>query len=530
MQKLKRKIKNEINENKEYLYLGYLISILTMIPQFVASLHLTVHLIFLSLVLIIVLSMLKFSKLLFSIFIIYINLTNIIIGHIFIHWGYSGHILNRIEVAFESPDYQSLEYLNTYIDYKDVLLVLYSIFILVLLYKFLVHFKHSFKVIKFLGFILFIAILLPVNFTRNPIERIEPFSIPHEVNKAKEFFLYPRLRTEYLNTLPSKPIVDKQKIYDAVIVIQGEAANKHHMSIYGYDKNTTPFFSSLQKNDNFYIFNAISPVNETRFSVPILHTKATVYNFFDAYMHSRSIIGDFRIHGYETHWISSQASSGLYDSTISSLSREANTIFFANIDTDSWDIETNINTDKALVDYLNSFKDKNISTSQMYFIHLIGSHFIYENRYTQDAILFQNNPNIQEKYDNTIYYTDYILKNLFNYFKKSFKDKNILFIYTSDHGQVVSEEKHGHGFIPAFKDEYDVPFIIYSNIKNNRIDELYKNNQKKYFNLENLNYMIEYISGINDDLNISYSSKVFGLEPGNIFDYDKLDFYIDTKQ
>jgi len=526
-----KKIKNEINENRKYLYLSYLISILTMIPQFIVSLPLSLtHLIFLFLVLLIVLFISKFSKLLFTVFIIYLNLTNIIIGHIYIHWGYSGHIRDRIEVALASPNYESLEYLNTYIDYRDIFLVFYTIFILVLLYKFLVHFKHSFKVIKFLGFILFITILLPVNFYRNPIEKIEPFSIPYEAYKAKEFFLYPRLRLEYLRTLPNNSIVDKQKKYDVVVVIQGEAVNKHHMSIYGYDKNTTPFFSSLQKNDNFYIFNAISPVNETRFSVPILHTKATVHNFFDAYIHSRSIIGDFRIHGYDTHWISSQATSGQYDSTVAPMSAEANTIFFANGEFDANTIESSTKTDKILVDYLNSFKDKNISRPQMYIIHLIGSHFTYEKRYTQDVALFKNTTNIQEQYDNTIYYTDRILKNLFNYFEKSFKDKKILFVYTSDHGQVVSEEKHGHGFFPAFKDEYDVPFVIYSNIKNNRINKLYNNNQKSFFNLENFNYMIEYISGINDNANISYSSEVFSLNPKNIFNYNTLDYYRDTKK
>ncbi len=527
-----KRIKNEINENREYLYLSYLISILTMIPQFIASFPLNgfTHIIFLSLVLLTVLFISKVSKLLFSIFIIYLNLTNIIIGHIFIHWGYSGHIRSRIEVAFESPNYESLEYLKTYIDYRDIFLVLYTIFILVLLYKFLVHFKHSFKVIRFSGFILSIAIILPVNFYKNPIKKIEPFSIPYEAYSAKEFFLYPRLRIEYLKTLPNNSIVDKQRKYDVVVVIQGEAVNKHHMSIYGYDKNTTPFFLSLQKSNNFYIFNAISPVNETRFSVPILNTKATVHDFFDAYIHSRSIIGDFRIHGYDTHWISSQASSGLYDSTVGSMSAEANTIFFANGGSDARTIESSVKTDKVLVDYLNSFKDKNISRPQMYFIHLIGSHFTYENRYTQDVALFKNTTNIQEQYDNTIYYTDNILKNLFNYFEKSFKDKKMLFVYTSDHGEVVSEEKYGHGFTPTFKDEYDVPFVIYSNIKNNRINKLYKNNQKSYFNLENLNYMIEYICGMSNDSNISYSSDVFALEPKNIFDYNGLNFYIDTKK
>ncbi len=79
--------------------------------------------------------------------------------------------------------------------------------------------------------------------------------------------------------------------------------------------------------------------------------------------------------------------------------------------------------------------------------------------------------------------------------------------------------------MPPYKDEYDVPFVIYSSIKNPRLDELYKENKKGYFNLENFNYITNYISGISDENNISYSSNIFALEPKNIFNYNNIEFY-----
>ena len=79
--------------------------------------------------------------------------------------------------------------------------------------------------------------------------------------------------------------------------------------------------------------------------------------------------------------------------------------------------------------------------------------------------------------------------------------------------------------MPPYKDEYDIPFVIYSSVKNTKIDELYAKNKKGYFNLENLNYIIKYLSGITEDNNISYSSDVFAVQPKNIFDYNKLEYY-----
>jgi len=161
----------------------------------------------------------------------------------------------------------------------------------------------------------------------------------------------------------------------------------------------------------------------------------------------------------------------------------------------------------------------------MYLIHLIGSHSKYTTRYPKNITLFKNTTTIQEEYDNSIFYTDYILKNIFYYFKNKFQNKKILFVYISDHGEVVNKDKNGHGFLPPFKDEYEAPFILYRTIKNNRINELYQSNKKGYFNLENLNYIVEYISGMRNNARISYSNKVFALEPKYIFNYDKLDFY-----
>ncbi len=517
------KLKNEIKENKKYIYLSYLISILTMFPQYLFSPPLSSyspHIIFVFLSLIILFFIAKFSKLLFLIFIIYINLSNIIIGHIFFHWGYNNvDIQPRIDVALISPVYESYEYLKAYFDYRDILLVVYTIFVLFLTYIFIRHFKHSFKILKFLAFVLSTAIIIAAVFYRNPLMDIEPFSIPYKCVKSTTYSKLFKERSKYLRThqIPIQ-ITKNQSIYDKVVIIQGESANKHHMSIYGYDKNTTPYLSNLKTKGKLYIFNTIAPSNQTKYSIPIFYTKASVHNYKNAFLHSLSILSDFKISGYKTFWISNQGETGSTDTSVSSIAKEADITHFKNTYT------YQAKPDEKILRYLDKITDN--TNKEMYVFHLMGSHSYYKDRYTKNVNLFKNPKNLLEEYDNTIYYTDYIIKGIAN----KFKDHKVLIIYVSDHGEVVSENKgqrNGHGYFPPYKDEYDIPFVIYSSVSNDRIEELYNNNKKGYFNLENLNYMIEYMSGIRNDSNISYSSDVFSLKPKNIFDYDKLKFYKD---
>ena len=424
-------------------------------------------------------------------------------------------------VSMVSPMYETLEYLKSYIDYRDALLVVYTIFTLGLLYRFLVHYKHSFRVIRFLSFIASTAVIVAFSYYFNPLKDQEPFNIPAEYMELKGYSEFYKTRTDYLEGMEKVYDKNSSLIYDKIVIIQGESANKHHMSIYGYDENTTPFLSLLKSKNSLFVFNAIAPTNQTRYSVPILHTKATVHDFSEPFIHSRSIIGDFNLRGYKSYWISNQGLAGKHDTSIASMVQEADVRYVENLEFSS------AKSDAAVLSYLDGIKDN--SDKEVYLMHLMGSHSDYTDRCDDKNILFKKPINIIQEYDNSIYYTDYILQKIFTHFGDKFPDKKILFIYVSDHGEVVNAKQNGHGFLPAYKEEYDVPFVIYSSVKNSRIDEIYKSNKKGYFNLENLNYMIEYISGMSNKSNISYSNDVFALEPENIIDYNKLKFYGDSK-
>jgi glucan phosphoethanolaminetransferase (alkaline phosphatase superfamily) len=514
---VKNKIQAEFYQNRTYFYFGTLISSLTILPQLIFSPNPT-HTLFLTITLIVLISIPKFSKILFSVFIIFINLSNILIGHIALHWGYAlADIQPRIEVAFLSPIYESKEYLANYIDYRDYGLTLFSFFVLFLLLKFLRHFTHSYKIFRTIGLGVFISILLAVTYNINPIREMEPFSVPCEVctviddkNKIDHIL---KARKEYIDHIKISKASTKNQYYDKIIIVMGESVNKSHMSLYGYTFSTTPFLMALQQSRKLYVFNAIAPSNQTRHSIPIDLTEANVHYYEDRYLHSCSLLTNFKANQYETYWISNQGNVGKNDSSISSMASEANTTFYANVN------YLDAKTDEVLLEYLNKLQPN--SQKEMFLLHLMGSHSDYINRYKKETALFKNSKNIIEEYDNSIHYSDYILSQIF----EKFKHEKLLLIYLSDHGEIINLENNGHGFLPSYKDEYTVPFVIYSNVKNPRLDEIYKDNKKGYFNLENFSSIIQYVSGISNHKNLSYSHDVISVEPNNIVDFDTLEFY-----
>lgn len=108
------------------------------------------------------------------------------------------------------------------------------------------------------------------------------------------------------------------------------------------------------------------------------------------------------------------------------------------------------------------------------------------------------------------------MSGIYNVFKK----KNILFIYVADHGEVVHASKSGHGFIPSYQDEYDIPLVIHRSLENKRIETLKDLNSKKLFNTASFNHMLQYIIGIeNDTSKISNDASVIDVDLENIQNY-----------
>jgi len=495
-------IKEELSNNKHYIQKAFFIAFFSVLPQFLIMSRINhFSTLFFTIILLILLS--KISRFLFFLFIIYINITDIILVHIKLHWG--GSFADRLGVALESPLYETKEYLSAYVTWQDYLMIFYSVILIFLTIRFILSFSynHLYKNLKlFLSLVIFLSLV-----------KHEPFNMISKYFQVKDRANIVYQRKKNLTNEHLTKIDNPTQFYDKVIIIQGESANKHHLSLYGYSIKTTPFLDTLFKNKQIYKFNVIAPSNQTRYSVPMIFSPANVVEWEKNFINNHSIITDFKLNGYNTYWISNQGKIGKYDDYVTSIADEADNNIFFNKGTYS-----TAKSDIVIKNYLDN-KIKN-SKKEFYVFHLIGSHGDYNKRYLKDKVIFKTPKSIIEEYDNSIYFTDYILKTIFNYFKKG----KVLIVYLSDHGEVVNVKKNGHGFLPPFRDEYDIPMIIYSSVKNERIEKLQKLNKKK-FNMENMNYIIKYIAYISNDLNISYSNKIFSVEPKHKFNYNKLQFF-----
>ena len=503
------KLKDEFSYNLPYFWRALGITLLTIVPQLLMSqsLRYLTTIVFVTLFLLLIS---KVSKTAFSLFVTYLLILNIFQANVALHWGGQTEDLSpRVEVAMISPQYETSEYFHDFVDYRDYLVFAYSLTVFFILVWFVIYHKHNSKRLKryalILAFLLFIV-----------LQNQQPFKLLKKFISISERSEVINERNTYLATLDLKKKESVSHLYDKIIIVQGEAANKNFMEVYNYKEPTTPYLTSLRKTGNLTLFNAIAPSNQTRYSVPMIFTKADVHHWRQNFTHSPSILTEMRVYGYKTHWVSNQGKMGEHEDYITNISMEADsTTFLHQV------ISTHGNSDRVIGDYL--VKKTESSEPEVYVFHLMGSHVAYRERYDQKDALYSHPKNIIEEYANTIYATDFIIKDIIEHFDR--KGSRLLVIYLSDHGEVVTKERHGHGLLPTFADEYDIPLVVYSNTPNKRIAELHQTNTIQTINAESMNYFIMYIAGLSEDKNISYSQDIFSLEPKNVYPYNTLDYY-----
>lgn len=255
-------------------------------------------------------------------------------------------------------------------------------------------------------------------------------------------------------------ITSDSNVRTAVIVI-GESACRDYMNVYGYERDNTPWMTQNRNNDNFIFFdNTYSSYKLTNKSLIYLLTEKSQYNDKEVYS-SLNFIEIAKAAGFKTYWISNQGNISNYRESYNVVAQKADEKRF--LEGSSYDEEL-----LGLLDISNG-NNKNLIV-----IHLAGSHSPYKN-YPIDFKKFPND-NINDNYDNSILYTDYILQQIFAKLSPHNLD---LFIYISDHG-----EKKG-----MLRNQFDfrmerIPFMMYCSDdyikKHNNFAEI-ENGKHKYF-------------------------------------------------
>jgi len=245
-----------------------------------------------------------------------------------------------------------------------------------------------------------------------------------------------------------------KKINANLIVIVFESLRKQNMSVYGYDRKTTPFLDSITqvKSNEFFIFNkAFTSSTTTMLAVPAILSGITPYQD-PKLIHTMPLIWDygkllnktnFYITSHDLHWYN-------FD------------MFYSNEKIDhQW------NKSISGKPYYNDFGINDKYTVE-HFIKFISTNnnFLGVLQFNTNHYPYTNDVNIWygekiDEYDNTIFLQDYYLKQIFQALEKNNLLDNTIIMLVGDHGEAFNEHNCiGHMEI-HYLETLSIPIIFY---------------------------------------------------------------------
>ena len=332
-----------------------------------------------------------------------------------------------------------------------------------------------------LSIIALFSIIVLVNISQGT-KYFLPERFPYNVYyKTKEYCQLIKTKNNNLYNPDKRAELVQRKDSLITVFIIGESLRADHLSINGYNRNTT---EHLKKESNIISFPSIySHYTYTNRSLPHIVTRADSV-FPERAFTEKSFISSFNIDGFHTYWIANQDIAKSYYSFANECNEiqyvhPGNSVFFSQ----QWyDAEM-----------LPLFKDilNESNPRKLIIMHCIGNHWYYNNHFDTQKCTFDpittnkdtrfNSPEqIINSYDNVIVETDKFLFQIIS----ELKQKNAIVIYLSDHGEALGENGqwlHGNE-CEAIKNP--ACFVWFSELyKKNypqKIDALYENRNKRY--------------------------------------------------
>ena len=237
------------------------------------------------------------------------------------------------------------------------------------------------------------------------------------------------------------------------VLVIGETGRPDRWQLNGYRRPTTPRLSRI--SDVVSFTDTVSAWAWTRMSVPVILTRKPPQDT-RAFFPEKSLIAAFREAGFKTYWLSTQSPLGPHDSSIALHAREADHSRFLN-PTDYRGAGVH---DGALLGPLADILARD-EPRQLIVLHTLGSHFSYADRYPAGFDVFQpsqtgkRTPSLHDRsqkeamnnsYDNSIYYTDWLLSEIIGQLRGT--DSRATLLYVADHGENLFDgacTKSGHG-------------------------------------------------------------------------------------
>lgn len=309
---------------------------------------------------------------------------------------------------------------------------------------------------------------------------IEAESMTHEylpvyriLLSVKEISRFSTMKKHLLYNVKHTAIDSCQFTSSRIVLIIGESYNRHHASLYGYPKLTTPIQDSLCGAGSLQRFtNVISSYNLTYKS---FQNMLTLYNYDSKgkWYDYPILPAIFKKAGYEVDFFSNQNTLD----KASSFTDFTEDVFMNNQEITSYMFDKrNAHShpyDMQLIDDYLSMAASTKSLHQLIIFHFIGIHADFKLRYPQELAVFHAGDyerpdlNTADKetladYDNAILYNDKVVGNII----KTFESQDAVIIYVPDHGELVYDncQDMGRNLIMEKKyivPQFDIPFWIY---------------------------------------------------------------------
>ena len=366
---------------------------------------------------------------------------------------------------------------------NDLFLILGFWLLFVLLHKILKRIQLPYpKVIYFFLLVISVSSFSALSY----LGRLAPASMKNAsflggINAYTSFLQEHDRFSELVSSTIIQPGFNRQNEHqnETHVIVIGESTSRHHMSLFGYERNTNP---KLSLNKDIIAFKNVSSSHAHTY--PALE-KAFSFKSDDSLhlgIENGTILDLLRQANYKTIWLSNQAITGRFETPVSVLASKADKKIFSNV------LSGHEAYDEILLeDYT---REINTSGNKVIFVHLMGTHMSYSDRYPVDfdhftgaregRILQEDQLKFINTYDNAVRYNDHIIAELIERLENMGGVCSLL--YFSDHGDEVYDYRDFHGHSDVLRSKYmvDVPLLIWTN-------EQYRNNNAAQIEIAELN-------------------------------------------
>lgn len=322
---------------------------------------------------------------------------------------------------------------------------------------------------------LFCAIFLPLTKTFIPFFRthneIRMYNAPfYQFYALLRYYQIYRAPRPELKILSEGSYRENNHTKRNFVLVVGETARAANYSLGGYGKNST---NPYTQNEVLYFTQVSSCGTSTAVSLPCMFSASTRKEFSNK-AYEENLLDFLSKTGVKITWL---------DNNSGGCQGVCERLEDAKIFSEDYDGFLLGELEKAF---------QNLEAANFFVVHLQGSHGpAYYKRYPQEFKKFTPTCDTNElakctmdqianAYDNSILYTDYIVKEIIERLKKMQGYQNTL-IYLSDHGESLGENGiylHGMPYAIAPKTQTHIPLMLWSD------DEGLKNTALKRKNLE----------------------------------------------